>query len=71
MFEFLRLRIFCPRSLPTFVPAHALVAIGRPGTKHIVEVAERLQDVGINDVLNLRGGILAWIDRIDPSLPRY
>jgi adenylyltransferase/sulfurtransferase len=30
-----------------------------------------LRDRGFTNVVNLRGGILAWIDRIDPSLPRY
>jgi adenylyltransferase/sulfurtransferase len=30
-----------------------------------------LQKAGIADVWNLSGGILAWIDRVDPSLPRY
>jgi adenylyltransferase/sulfurtransferase len=26
---------------------------------------------GFRDVRNVAGGILAWIDRVDPSLPRY
>jgi len=30
-----------------------------------------LHDAGFSRAKNLRGGILAWIDRVDPSLPKY
>ena len=30
-----------------------------------------LKTVGITNVLNLKGGILAWIDQVDPSQPKY
>jgi sulfur-carrier protein adenylyltransferase/sulfurtransferase len=30
-----------------------------------------LKTVGFTDVLNLKGGILAWIDTVDPSQPKY
>ncbi len=30
-----------------------------------------LREHGITRAKNLKGGILAWIDRIDPSLPEY
>ena len=30
-----------------------------------------LHEAGYKKARNLRGGILAWIDRIDPSLPKY
>jgi adenylyltransferase/sulfurtransferase len=30
-----------------------------------------LREHGITRAKNLKGGILAWIDRIDPSLPKY
>lgn len=30
-----------------------------------------LHEVGFRKAKNLRGGILAWIDQIDPSLPKY
>jgi adenylyltransferase/sulfurtransferase len=32
---------------------------------------EFLKSVGFNDVKNLRGGILEWIDKVDPSQPKY
>ncbi len=33
--------------------------------------ADFLRSVGFNRVLNLRGGILDWIDKVDPSQPKY
>ncbi len=30
-----------------------------------------MRDVGFENVWNLAGGILAWIERIDPSLTKY
>jgi adenylyltransferase/sulfurtransferase len=33
--------------------------------------AQQLVDAGVRDVRNLAGGILRWIDDVDPSLPRY
>jgi adenylyltransferase/sulfurtransferase len=30
-----------------------------------------LQEHGFTSARNLKGGILAWIERIDPSLPKY
>jgi adenylyltransferase/sulfurtransferase len=30
-----------------------------------------LRQQGFTKLTNLKGGILAWADRIDPSLPKY
>jgi len=30
-----------------------------------------LKTVGFTDVLNLKGGILEWVDKVDPSQPKY
>ena len=30
-----------------------------------------LQEAGFGKVRNLEGGILAWADEVDPSLPKY
>ncbi|MDX1620900.1 MAG: rhodanese-like domain-containing protein [Nitriliruptorales bacterium] len=35
------------------------------------KAVDRLRDAGFEDVWNVNGGLMAWIDRIDPSLPRY
>jgi sulfur-carrier protein adenylyltransferase/sulfurtransferase len=36
-----------------------------------MRVAGYLRQQGYSDVKNLTGGIMAWIDEIDPSLPKY
>jgi adenylyltransferase/sulfurtransferase len=35
------------------------------------KAADFLRSVGFKRVLNLRGGILDWIDKVDPSQPKY
>jgi adenylyltransferase/sulfurtransferase len=35
------------------------------------KAAEFLRSVGFTRVLNLTGGILAWVDKVDPSQPKY
>ncbi len=33
--------------------------------------AQQLAEAGVSEVRNLAGGILRWIDEVDPSMPRY
>jgi adenylyltransferase/sulfurtransferase len=35
------------------------------------KAADFLRTVGFKKVLNLKGGILDWIDKVDPSQPKY
>ena len=35
------------------------------------KAVEFLQTVGFKRVKNLRGGILEWIDKVDPTQPKY
>ena len=35
------------------------------------KAVRQLLDAGFSNVQNLKGGILAWIDRVDPSQPKY
>src|SRR5262249_1376028 len=35
------------------------------------KAADFLRTVGFKRVLNLKGGILDWIDKVDPSQPKY
>ena len=35
------------------------------------KAAEFLRGAGFKQVLNLKGGILDWIDKVDPSQPKY
>ena len=36
-----------------------------------LKAARQLADAGVIEVRNLTGGILRWIDEVDPTLPRY
>ena len=47
-----------------------IVAHCRSG-KRSAEAVEFLQRAGFRKVLNLKGGILAWSDGVDPSVPKY
>jgi adenylyltransferase/sulfurtransferase len=35
------------------------------------KAADFLRSVGFKNVLNLKGGILDWVDKVDPSQPKY
>jgi len=39
--------------------------------KRSAEAVEFLRSAGFRKVLNLKGGILAWSDEVDPSAPKY
>ena len=49
--------------------AHVLVHC-RTGPRS-AKAVEALRSAGFENAWNVKGGILAWIDRIDPSLTRY
>jgi len=36
-----------------------------------IYAAQHLADAGVAEVRNLAGGILRWIDEVDPTMPRY
>jgi len=39
--------------------------------KRSAEAAEFLRGVGFRKLLNLKGGILAWSDDVDPTVAKY
>ncbi|HXW17412.1 MAG TPA: molybdopterin-synthase adenylyltransferase MoeB [Candidatus Acidoferrales bacterium] len=47
-----------------------IVAHCRSG-KRSAEAAEFLRNAGFRKIWNLKGGILAWSDEVDPSVPKY
>ncbi|MCU1430959.1 MAG: UBA/THIF-type binding protein [Actinotalea sp.] len=47
-----------------------VVVLCRTGTRSD-QAARALQAAGYADVVNLDGGVLAWVDDVDPSLARY
>jgi len=56
--------------VPQGADAPAIVVHCKMGGRSAKAVA-LLRDHGITDARNLTGGILAWIDRVDPTLPKY
>ena len=47
-----------------------IVAHCRSG-KRSAEAVEFLRKAGFRKIWNLKGGILAWSDEVDPSVPKY
>src|SRR5467141_5106432 len=47
-----------------------IVAHCRSG-KRSAEAVDFLRKAGFRKILNLKGGILAWSDEVDPSIPKY
>ena len=58
------------RHLSDLGRANAVVVFCRSGTRS-AQAARTLIDLGLSNVRSLRGGINAWAERIDPTLPIY
>jgi rhodanese-related sulfurtransferase len=50
--------------------ADQIVVHCRSGTRS-AKAFRQLQAAGFRRIWNLKGGILAWTDEVDPTLPRY
>jgi adenylyltransferase/sulfurtransferase len=59
-----------PAALSTFDPAQEYVIHCHHGMRSMM-AAQFLKQRGITKVANLRGGISAWSDDVDPSVPQY
>jgi adenylyltransferase/sulfurtransferase len=59
-----------PHRLGELDPARDLVVYCRSGHRS-AHVVTFLQRRGFRRALNLRGGVLDWIDRVDPTQPKY
>jgi adenylyltransferase/sulfurtransferase len=51
-------------------PAGEVVVYCRSGVRS-AKIAETLRGAGFRSVKNLTGGILAWSDKVDPTVPKY
>ncbi len=51
-------------------PSSEIVVHCRSGARSAKAVAF-LKQAGFRNVVNLAGGILAWSDKVDPSVPKY
>ncbi|HXQ98397.1 MAG TPA: rhodanese-like domain-containing protein, partial [Candidatus Limnocylindrales bacterium] len=59
-----------PRRANELDSSREIVAHCRSG-KRSAEAVEFLRKAGFRKVWNLKGGILAWSDEVDPSMPKY
>jgi sulfur-carrier protein adenylyltransferase/sulfurtransferase len=59
-----------PRRVHELDSSREIVAHCRSG-KRSAEAVEFLQKAGFRKIWNLKGGILAWSDDVDPSVPKY
>ena len=59
-----------PRRYAEFDPNQELIMQCKSGARS-GRAADFLRSVGFKRVLNLKGGILDWIDKVDPSQPKY
>jgi sulfur-carrier protein adenylyltransferase/sulfurtransferase len=59
-----------PRRYKELDPQDELVMQCKSGVRS-AKAADFLRSVGFSKVLNLKGGILDWIDKVDPTQPKY
>jgi adenylyltransferase/sulfurtransferase len=59
-----------PRRYAELNPDDEMVVYCKMGGRS-ARAADFLRSVGFKKVLNLRGGILDWIDKVDPTQPKY
>src|SRR5271167_2119901 len=59
-----------PRRVHELDTSREIVAHCRSG-KRSAEAVDFLRKAGFRKILNLKGGILAWSDQVDPSVPKY
>ena len=59
-----------PRRYAELNKADTLVMQCKSGARS-AKAADFLRSVGFKSVLNLKGGILDWIDKVDPTQPKY
>jgi adenylyltransferase/sulfurtransferase len=59
-----------PRRVAEIDQSRPVVVHCKSGARSAQAVAW-LRRQGFTDVRNMRGGILAWINEVDPSLPKY
>jgi adenylyltransferase/sulfurtransferase len=59
-----------PRRVHELDSSREIVAHCRSG-KRSAEAVDFLRKAGFRKILNLKGGILAWSDEVDPAVPKY
>ena len=60
-----------PQHISEFAPYDEILVHCRSGARSADIVKFLRDDIGMKNVKNVKGGILAWAREIDPSLPQY
>ena len=60
-----------PQHISEFAPYDEILVQCRSGARSADIVRFLRDDIGMKNVKNVKGGILAWAREIDPSLPQY
>jgi adenylyltransferase/sulfurtransferase len=59
-----------PEEIPRLDKRRETILYCKVGARSM-RAAQQLASAGVTDVRNLAGGILRWIDDVDPTMPRY
>jgi len=59
-----------PAEIQRLDPRREIIFYCKVGARSMF-AASQVAAAGVRDVSNLSGGILRWIDDVDPTLPRY
>ena len=59
-----------PKRLNELNPSDSIVVHCKSGMRS-AKAQDLLKQSGFSNVLNMKGGILAWSDKVDPSVPKY
>jgi adenylyltransferase/sulfurtransferase len=59
-----------PSEIPRLDKRRETILYCKAGARSM-KAAQQLANAGVTDVRNLAGGILRWIDDVDPTMPRY
>jgi adenylyltransferase/sulfurtransferase len=59
-----------PKRYTELNPSHEIVVLCKT-SERCAKASDFLRSVGFTKVLNLRGGVVDWVDKVDPSQPKY
>ena len=59
-----------PRRYNELDPNDLIVVHCKSGSRS-AKAADFLRSVGFRNVVNLKGGVLDWVDKVDPAQPKY
>jgi adenylyltransferase/sulfurtransferase len=58
-------------TLRAFSRTNAQIVVHCKSGMRSAKAQKAMQEAGFTNVLNMKGGILAWSDKVDPKVPKY